>query len=219
MSKDNSVRFASGDPLFLFDSVSRTALAANGDELRRYPADPALYWRKKFVETDVPSFLQIMGLVAPESSQIKNPLDTITCSYGGLHGITLTTDHLLRGSNNLNQIRMNQGLAPLKPAVIAPVPTYTFPFNHMQDNGIDVIEVPRIAGENWTLKPEHLARTLEDIRRENTYHVIGFYDCNPHNPTGLIREKAETAVLAEVFAEHNATMSAHDQDMRCGAFA
>lgn len=61
--------------------------------------------------------------------------------------------------------------------------------------------VPR-STEDGNLSPQDVRTTFDRLDKQGK-RIVTFYDCNPHNPLGLVRDREETEALAEVFHEVN----------------
>ena len=104
--------------------------------------------------------------------------------------------------------RNGQG-AVIKPAILMPVPTYGMFMDAAKAAGFHVVKVDRDLAAGGVLNRDTLIAAVNDAHKAG-YRIIAYYDCNPHNPTGLIRGKAETESLAEVFEAINAHYAQQD---------
>jgi histidinol-phosphate/aromatic aminotransferase/cobyric acid decarboxylase-like protein len=84
-------------------------------------------------------------------------------------------------------------------AILMPVPTYGLFFYRLKDilkgHDIDLITVRR--NEDGSVNEISLKAALDECRLKNT-RALAYYDCNPQNPTGHVRQKAETVKIAEI---------------------
>jgi aspartate/methionine/tyrosine aminotransferase len=103
--------------------------------------------------------------------------------------------------------------AQIKPAVIAPVPTYGFFLDNPRAWGMEVIRVERNLDKGGRLDPELLAWAFEKAD-ESGYRVVAYYDCDPHNPLGFVRTREETRQIAKVIAAYNDKI--HEEDGKNG---
>lgn len=117
---------------------------------------------------------------------------------GVTRGFADTIDLLIEEYNKLQSIKKQFGSSH-RGGIIVPVPTYGLFLSQLEDaltgHDIDIIKVKR--RENGSVEPLSLERALRESRETNT-HILGYYDCNPHNPTGYIRQKTETEEIAAV---------------------
>lgn len=86
-----------------------------------------------------------------------------------------------------------------KGVFLMPVPTYGL-FLHAMENlveGTD-IEVRYVRRhDNGAVDQSSLKRAIAECAEENK-RILAYYDCNPHNPRGHIREEAETREVAAI---------------------
>ena len=82
-----------------------------------------------------------------------------------------------------------------------PVPTYSIFFDNIHKNGIDIIKLPREG--DGSVCPKKLHNLMIDTYKAGKQRIVGYYDSNPNNPTGHIRNASETRALAKVFTRHN----------------
>ena len=84
-------------------------------------------------------------------------------------------------------------------AIIVPLPTYGLFLHRLQQitehSDVEIIPVRR--RDNGSIDRNSLRVKLQQCLEENR-RVIGYYDCNPHNPTGYIRGQHETEKLATI---------------------
>ena len=87
-------------------------------------------------------------------------------------------------------------------AILVPVPTYGLFLYHLanvlEGQNIKIIPIPR--DEKGAVRQSQLIQTLKDCRHDNI-RPLAYYDCNPQNPTGYIRERAETESIAKILMD------------------
>lgn len=97
----------------------------------------------------------------------------------------------------------------IEPAMLFPVPTYGYFIAAAEKRGIAPVLIRRDLHCGGALRPEDVSAAFERADREGK-RVVAFYDCNPHNPLGIIRGPEETAALARVIAEITETYRQRD---------
>ncbi len=140
-------------------------------------------------------------------SQIHFANGGVTRAFGDVAG------DLIRDFSNVNAAKKSfshdQGAA-----ILVPVPTYGLFLYKLRQlvEGHDVEIVPVRRHDNGAVDQSSLATMMCRCDEENR-RIIGFYDCNPQNPTGYIREKSETEDLAEILMIKNRAYI--DKDLDC----
>ena len=96
-------------------------------------------------------------------------------------------------------------------AIVVPVPTYGLFLYHLSQliNGHDIKIITVRRRDNGSVDRHSLKVKLQECLDENR-RVIAYYDCNPNNPTGYIRDFEETAKQASILEE--LTRSQHHAD-------
>ncbi|MCB1538643.1 MAG: aminotransferase class I/II-fold pyridoxal phosphate-dependent enzyme [Rhodospirillales bacterium] len=107
-------------------------------------------------------------------------------------------NYLAQDYQRIDAIRRPMGLG-FGAALVVPVPTYGLFLYSMyeltKNTGIDIRYVHR--NDDGSVNLQSLQSTLDDLQAANI-RAIAYYDCNPHNPTGHIRDKAETIAAADI---------------------
>ncbi len=109
---------------------------------------------------------------------------------------------LIKEFQRINKIAKDYGRNQ-KGAFIVPVPTYGL-FLHrlgdlIQGTDVDIVYVRR--RDNGAVDRNSLKSKLQ-LCMEEGRRVIGYYDCNPNNPTGYIRDKDDTEKTAEILMNY-----------------
>ena len=91
----------------------------------------------------------------------------------------------------------------LKPVIIMPTPTYGYFTKQPENLGFEVVYLPRDRNNDWAVDPEKLDALITEIHKDPVKRVVAYYDCNPNNPTGHIRDYNETRAIADVLIKHN----------------
>ena len=96
--------------------------------------------------------------------------------------------------------------------LIVPVPTYGLFFYQMQemikDDNIQILAIPR--EENGAVKTSTLNEAMQYCR-ENNLRALMYYDCNPNNPTGYIRQRDETIEIAKILMDEGQRYMEEDE--------
>jgi|GEM_PF-4136556 len=95
---------------------------------------------------------------------------------------------------------------------LVPVPTYGLFLYSMEEilknTGVEIRTVRRL--DNGAVDQASLHRAIDECAFENK-RILGYYDCNPHNPSGHIRDKAETMRVAGLLQAVTDKYNADDQ--------
>jgi hypothetical protein len=92
---------------------------------------------------------------------------------------------------------------PIQPVIVMPTPTYGYFTKQPKDLGFEVVYLPRDRNNDWAVDPEKLDALITEIHKDPVKRVVAYYDCNPNNPTGHIRDYNETRAIADVLIKHN----------------
>ncbi len=87
-------------------------------------------------------------------------------------------------------------------ALIVPMPNYGLFIDIIEKRGIKVIGFAR--EPDGSVDAGKLAETIEQNRED--YNILAYFDSNPNNPTGHVRQHEETEALARVISEFNKSM-------------
>jgi aspartate/methionine/tyrosine aminotransferase len=97
-------------------------------------------------------------------------------------------------------------------AIIVPVPTYGLFLHKLEEivkgTNVEIVKVRR--RDNGSIDRQSLRVKLDECFEENK-RVIGFYDCNPNNPTGYIRDQEETEKLATILEDFTHRQMGQDE--------
>ncbi len=182
-----------GDPALPFKTAAQYAMEQSLKTLNQYDNYGTV--AHHMAEQIMDFFDRELGIVRPNWSGVG--LD----SYAYTNGITEGYDGLLnifaKETEQYNRLTKQN----LKPAIIMPIPTYGIFFAQPEKFGIEVIKLQR--EEDGSVDPEKLLELLRAENKAGKHHIVGYYDSNPNNPTGHIRDAAETQALADVFIRYN----------------
>lgn len=183
-----------GNPLHPFRSAARHAFAQATKDLNFYRfmkqglSDPEI---RRTYEA-ISDHFSARGIYPPDWAGL--PFSHFTMTGGGTtEAYNLIMRYLADDVKNENKTYSRQ----IKPAILMPVPTYGFFMNPAIREGIEVITINRdlVTGQIT-------AQQLKDAIRQadaDGYRIVAYFDSNPNNPLGTIRDKAQTRELAEVF--------------------
>lgn len=120
--------------------------------------------------------------------------------------------YLIESFERMNHIASEHGRSQTG-AILVPVPTYGL-FVHQlekltEDTNVNIIYIHR--NDNGAVNKLSLKTQLNECLLNNI-RVIGYYDCNPNNPTGYIRDRHDTTETAKIIEEYTALQRKADQD-------
>lgn len=89
--------------------------------------------------------------------------------------------------------------ADQKGAILLPVPTYGLFYWKLRDllAGKDIEIIPVQRHDNGSVDQSSLIRAAKECESKN-FRILAFYDSNPNNPSGYIRERVETEDLSAI---------------------
>lgn len=121
-------------------------------------------------------------------------------------------DDLVKNYVEIEEVKKNYGYNQ-KAVFLVPVPTYGLFLHSLKQAcdaaGIEIFPVRR--KDNGAVDQASLNYAIKLCGEENK-RILGYYDCNPHNPTGYIREKAETEDVAGILLAENDNIIARQLD-------
>ena len=183
-----------GNPLHPFRSAARHAFAQATKDLNFYRfmkqglSDPEI---RRTYEA-ISDHFSARGIYPPDWAGL--PFSHFTMTGGGTtEAYNLIMRYLADDVKNENKTYSRQ----IKPAILMPVPTYGFFMNPAMREGIEVIAINRdlVTGQ---ITAQQLKDAILKADADG-YRVVAYFDSNPNNPLGTIRNEQQTRELAEVF--------------------
>jgi aspartate/methionine/tyrosine aminotransferase len=207
--------FSLGDPARPFRAAAAYAFARAAEDVHKY---------------------QFPNPVNPDNRRVREALEPIRAHFSarGIHpqgwsglgydGILMTGGGTTEGfslicrmlaadvrAENAARARLSPALPALDPVILMPVPTYGFFQQQAPRHGLGVITVARDLAAGGALDPRAVHETILTANAAGK-RVVAFYDSNPNNPLGLIRERAETEKLAQLFAWHSRAYARQEEE-------
>ncbi len=184
-----------GDPLYPFRSAARYAFREAAKDLNRYRfmnrgnSDPEI----QPIYRAISDFFTARGIQPPNWSGLSYGHFTMT-GGGTTEGYNLIIQLLIQDVQKENK-RLNRDI---KPAILMPVPTYGFFMHQPEQWGIEVIPIERDLKGNPQITAPQLLRAIKAAHKDG-FRIISYFDSNPNNPLGTIRNEADTRALTDVF--------------------
>lgn len=190
------------------------------DPARSFRYDPVLTVEGEY-KTHVPQAIEIGKALHRAGYDIFNGRDEETypshihfANGGVTRAFKDITEHLIESYIAQNKIAAQYGYGQ-KAAFLVPVPTYGLFLHQLQQTfaGKDIDIVPVRRHDHGAVDQASLRYAIRLCREENK-RIMGYYDCNPHNPTGYIREKMETEEIAGILQhEMHSILEQHLENM------
>lgn len=205
------VDFTLGDALFPFNEVAAYALERSQENLHQYICNNPNYptMSQPLLDTldAITPYLSAKGFIDRDQTE-RIAYRSIVTGGGASEGFEyilrlLTLD--ISEHNSANEDRK------IKPVIIMPTPTYGFFFNMIKQWGITIAPVKRDIKNGGALDLNSLKKALNKIDKKG-YRVIAFFDSNPNNPTGLVRDETETRAIADIINHTNKAYAKRDKD-------
>ena len=207
MTDYNHLDASKGDPLFRFDKALARAmeLTTAGDDSRVYhfnTTSPRVnglyretgstlqdYFRGKLHRPVLPSFMPIDGGTSRAFHMILEYL------AADVRERNKETEYVNR--------RYGYSLPPVKPVIVMPVPTYGHFFRlAYKHSNIELVTIERRRNHGWDVGTQELDKLFTQLARDGK-RVVAYFDSNPNNPTGYVRDEAATRALATVIKKHS----------------
>ena len=183
-----------GNPLHPFRSAARHAFAQAAKDLNVYRfmkqglSDPEI---RRTYEA-ISDHFTARGIQPPDWSGL--PFSHFTMTGGGTtEAYNLVIRLLADDVREENRSRSRN----IKPAILMPVPTYGFFTNPAMREGIEVISINRDM-ETGQITAQQLKDAILKADADG-FRIVAYFDSNPNNPLGTIRNEAQTRELADVF--------------------
>jgi len=177
-----------GDPIKSFDFLARDAF-----ERAMQLYEPAQ------------QYLKSRGFVSAGWRGVPNG-DLLFMGGGTTQAFSMIMRHLgddIRKQNKrIAHRQLEAETEQIKPVILMPTPTYGMFFAQPKKEGIEVVHLPREMENGGRLNPALVVDTVEALH-ESGKRIVAFYDSNPHNPLGLIRDEEETRALAAIFNHYS----------------
>lgn len=183
-----------GNPLHPFKGAARHAFAQATQDLHCYRfmnlgnSDPEI----RATYEAISDHFEARGIKAPGWSGLS--FGHFTMTGGGTTEAYNLVMQLLADDIKKQNRQYNRNL---KPAIIMPVPTYGFFFGPADRAGIETITLNRSL-KNGQVSPQQLIKTIRKAHADG-YRIVAFFDSNPNNPMGTIRDEKQTRALARIF--------------------
>lgn len=187
-----------GDPLESFDFLARDAFERSLAQNHKYQLMGNNWYLKSLYEP-VQDFLCARGFKSDGWHGIPNS-DLLFTGGGTTQAYSLILKYLARDVDKQND-RLS-GNHKIKPVILMPTPTYGMFFPQARKAGIEIVKIPRDLNRGGVLEAQTVHDTIEHLNAAGK-RVVAYYDSNPHNPLGLIREEEETRKLARLFNYHS----------------
>ena len=196
------VNLSGGDAAFPFVTLAESVFRETLGDLHRYYISDLSFVAIPTPEEAVRNILpHLMGRgFLPPSHLFPDHLRRRLLILGS--GTTEGFEHTLRVLKHDIDRENRSRERTLEPVILMPVPTYGYFLQQAELWGIPSVPIRRRLDQGGRLCAEDVRAAVERLDREGK-RVVAFYDCNPHNPLGLIRDRAETEELAAVFREVN----------------
>lgn len=202
MATARQINLSGGDAAFPFEVLGESAFQASLKDLHRYYISDLSY---SAVPTPINTLTKIVPYLVrrgflPVAHLFPQRLKHRLLLLGS--GTTEGFEHVVRllMLDIQREKRCNNHF--VDPVIMMPVPTYGYFLKQAELWGLPYVAIPRRMNEGGTLLPQDVRAAFERLDKQGK-RVVAFYDCNPHNPLGLIRHREETEALAEVFREIN----------------
>lgn len=190
---------SNGNPLFPLTSAANYAFKESRKDLHRYQFLAAGYSEESVRRTldRLSDHFHERGIKPP--GWLGLPYTHIMPVGGGTTGaFHLILKSLIDNVAEENKRRNRQ----IKPAILMPVPTYGFFIDTATTLGLEVVTVERNLAEGGRLDFEAVRKAVQGAV-DKKLRLVAYFDSNPNNPTGYIRNEAETQKLGTLFESLN----------------
>lgn len=183
-----------GNPLYPFCSAARYAFREATKDLHKYR-----FLNNGYSE---PEILNVLAAIKSHFDQRKmhNPhyhglgLGHLSVSGGGTtESYNLIIQLLIQDVMEENRSRQRN----IKPAILMPVPTYGFFMEAPKKWGIEIITVKRDLDNKGYLDMKQIEEVIKNAHAKGL-RFIAYYDSNPNNPMGTIRNQKDTYKIAQL---------------------
>lgn len=222
-SKKPYIDLSHGNPLFPFTELFRTAARQTQSRLTEY--NPNSYsgenYKGRYRQALEPihKYMNNRGLKRPHWTGVG--LDSLLMIDGGTtRGFEMVMRCLITDVTKRNkQIddynrSNNQNLKPIRPVILMPMPTYghfIWLLNSNPELGkkVEIIPINRNPSNNWCVDTTHMIEVIKQTITDDK-RVIAYFDSNPNNPTGHVRNRDETKRIGDIISALNELYSRQD---------
>jgi aspartate/methionine/tyrosine aminotransferase len=206
---DSLLDFTSGDPAQPLTSIARYAFRMAAKVVHHYPLLDFVNDPRYAIIEDIAKYFQQRGF-------LKNSFCSANVIVTG-GGTTEAFELVIRLLACDVIDRLTATGDKIEPVIIMPVPTYGFFFNSPTQWGFELAVIERDMdakdpASRGRVDPKKLAKLCTDLQRQGK-RVVAYYDSNPNNPTGYIRQRKETSELMHVLAVHSMRQKEHDREV------
>ncbi len=201
LAKDH-IDASHGNPLFPFQSIWRLAVTNSSHHLTQYNQNTHrsnLSPRYRAALEPIHDYFNQRGFSRAGWHGVG--LDCIMMLDGGTtRAFDMVINLLARDVEDWNNDiarqnkRLNENINPIRPVILMPTPTYGHFLNNLHDNyrdKIEIVSIPRRADKNWSIDLDDLKSVVKQQIKDGK-RIIAYFDSNPNNPTGYVRDKQET---------------------------
>lgn len=182
-----------GDPGRPFTHAAQYAFKKTRKVLHQY--DNYGEYERKVIFSIMNYFNDVIGIKRQGWTGVGT--DCFVITNGTTEGFAMLMAVLGKEAREYNELTHQK----TEPVILMPVPTYGLFFRQPEEHGIKVVKFAREA--DGSVDPKKLDDLITSIHAAGEQRVIAYYDSNPNNPTGYIRDQAQTRALGEVFKKHN----------------
>lgn len=204
---ESFIDFSLGDPLKPLTEIANYAFAETLKSAAHYHMNTYTNLLQQNILSATSNYFTNRGIYRKGYYGLGSDRQLIT---GG--GTTEGYELIIRAiAEDLNRRAKATG-EDLKPVIVMPSPTYGFFTRNPVGYGIECAFVPRALDNAGRLDPEAVREAFERIDRDGK-RIVAWFDSNPNNPTGLIRERGETAALARIIMDMSARYLKRDEEI------
>ena len=221
----NHIDASHGNPLFPFQSIWRLAVTNSSHHLTQYNQNTHrsnLSPRYRKALEPIHDYFNQRGFSRAGWSGVG--LDCIMMLDGGTtRAFDMVMNLLWRDVEDWNKDiahqnkRLNENINPIRPVILMPTPTYGHFLNNLHDNyrdKIEIVAIPRRADKNWAIDLDDLKSIVKQQIKDGK-RIIAYFDSNPNNPTGYVRDKQETERIGTFLTQVSEYYLSVDASLPC----
>ena len=209
-SSKKNITLSSGDPAFSFRNLAKIAFRQGLATIHNYHTSDI---HQEFIPTLIESidaiipYLKNRGILPHDNLSAKDlPSSLLLLGSGTTEGFDYVVRLLI---NDVIQENCKKD-RHIDPVMVVPVPNYGFFIQQAERWGLNHVPIRSGPGASG-ITIQQLRDIFNALEKQNK-RIVAYYDSNPQNPLGTIRNEEQTKEISKVLLEFNAIYRERDLD-------
>ncbi len=218
MKEDKLLDFSTGDAAFAPRYLAQHAFNAALDDINQYQITDQTWTVTNAIHAiidPIREYFTSRGIYDKPNYTGLTRNGLLMTGGGTTEGYALALMMLAQDIEKENAQRAQYGRtpeakAPLKPAILMPVPSYGFFFEQPKLWGFEIIKIERDLLNSGALSVNKINEAIKKAHKEG-HRIVAWFDSNPNNPLGTVRTQRETEEIAQLLNYYSHQYAQQDQ--------